>query len=77
MQLLTKFLIATVVGIAILVGSAWFAVSRTTTAWFEKDIGLRIMSRFHYRPDVQIMTCETVAEAEEILKQQITDAPSH
>lgn len=43
----------------------------------EKDIGLRIMSRFHYRPDVQIMTCKTVAEAEEILKQQITDAPSH
>ena len=38
----------------------------------EKDIGLRIMSRFHYRPDVQIMTCETLSQAEEILRQSET-----
>lgn len=42
-----------------------------------KDIGLRIMSHFHYRPDVQIVTCETLEEAETILKQSLaTDAQS-
>lgn len=40
----------------------------------EKDIGLRIMSRFHYRPDVQIMTCETLSRAEEILRQSETSS---
>ncbi len=43
----------------------------------EKDIGLRIMSRFHYRPSVQILTCETLSQAEEILRQsQTSNAPA-
>lgn len=33
-----------------------------------RDIGLQIMSIFHYRGDVQIMTCETLAQAEELLR---------
>jgi len=32
-----------------------------------RDIGLQIMSIFHYRGDVQILTCETLAQAEELL----------
>jgi hypothetical protein len=32
-----------------------------------KDIGLNIMSLFHYRRRVRIMTCETLAEAMKIL----------
>ena len=32
-----------------------------------RDIGMTIMSIFHYR-DVQIITCQTLAEAEEILR---------
>src|SRR2546423_10127710 len=32
-----------------------------------RDIGLQIMSIFHYRGDTQIFTCETLAQAEEIL----------
>jgi anti-anti-sigma regulatory factor len=33
-----------------------------------RDIGLQIMSYFHYSGDVQIVTCETLAQAEEILR---------
>jgi len=33
-----------------------------------RDIGLQIMSIFHYRGDVQILTCETLAQANEILR---------
>lgn len=33
-----------------------------------KDIGLNIMSLFHYRRRVQIVTCETVEEANRILE---------
>jgi anti-anti-sigma regulatory factor len=33
-----------------------------------RDIGLQIMSIFHYGGDVPIITCETLAEANEILK---------
>ena len=33
-----------------------------------RDIGLQIMSIFHYRGDVQIITCETLAQADEILR---------
>jgi hypothetical protein len=33
-----------------------------------RDIGLQIMSIFHYGGDVQILTCQTLAEAEEILR---------
>jgi len=33
-----------------------------------RDIGLQIMSIFHYRGDVQIMTCETLTQAEELLR---------
>ena len=32
-----------------------------------RDIGLKIMSAFHYRGDVQILTCETLAQAAELL----------
>jgi len=32
-----------------------------------KDIGLAIMSRFHYAPDVSIVTCETIEEAMRLL----------
>ena len=39
------------------------------------DIGLRIMSYFHYGPEVSIATCLTLAEAEEILDQE-RDAPA-
>lgn len=28
-----------------------------------KDIGMNIMSRFHYRPRVRIVTCDTMEEA--------------
>jgi hypothetical protein len=42
----------------------------------EKDIGLQIMSRFHYRPEVEIMTCETLPQAEEILRQYETSNAS-
>jgi hypothetical protein len=33
-----------------------------------RDIGLQIMSIFHYRGDVQIITCQTLPEADEILR---------
>ena len=33
-----------------------------------RDIGLQIMSIFHYRGDVKIITCETLAQAKEILE---------
>jgi len=33
-----------------------------------RDIGLQIMSIFHYGGGVQILTCQTLAEAEEILR---------
>jgi len=33
-----------------------------------RDIGLQIMSYFHYSGDVQILTCETLSQAEEILR---------
>jgi anti-anti-sigma regulatory factor len=32
-----------------------------------RDIGLQIMSIFHYGGDVQIITCQTLPEADEIL----------
>ena len=35
-----------------------------------RDIGLQIMSIFHYGGDVQILTCQTLAEAEEILRDE-------
>ena len=34
-----------------------------------RDIGLQIMSYFHYRGDVQIVTCETLNQAMELLGQ--------
>jgi hypothetical protein len=34
----------------------------------QRDIGLQIMSIFHYRGDVQIFTCETLAQAAELLR---------
>ena len=33
-----------------------------------RDIGLQIMSIFHYGGDVQILTCETLVQAMEILE---------
>ena len=32
-----------------------------------RDIGMQIMSQFHYDSSVRIITCETVAQAREIL----------
>lgn len=32
-----------------------------------RDIGMQILSRFHYGPDVQTYTCETMAEAMRLL----------
>ena len=32
-----------------------------------RDIGLRIMSYFHYRPEVGVTTCRSLEEAQEIL----------
>ena len=40
------------------------------------DIGLGIMSHFHYRPDVQITTCTARPEADEILR-QTSDGPAN
>ena len=36
----------------------------------QRDIGLRIMSFFHYGPEVHIATCATLDEAREILDRQ-------
>ena len=33
-----------------------------------RDIGLQIISIFHYRGDVQILTCQTLAQAEELFR---------
>ena len=33
----------------------------------KKDIGLNILSRFHYPPRIQIVTCETLDEAMKLL----------
>jgi anti-anti-sigma regulatory factor len=33
-----------------------------------RDIGMMIMSIFHYSGDVQILTCQTLADAEQILR---------
>jgi hypothetical protein len=33
----------------------------------QRDIGLQIMSIFHYGGEVQIITCQSLAEADEIL----------
>jgi hypothetical protein len=33
----------------------------------QRDIGMQIMSRFHYGPNVQTYTCETMAEALRLL----------
>jgi hypothetical protein len=32
-----------------------------------RDIGMTIMSVFHYRGDVRIITCQSIAEADQIL----------
>lgn len=39
-----------------------------------RDIGLGIMSYFHYGPQVQIASCATIAEAKEILAARSQDA---
>jgi anti-anti-sigma regulatory factor len=36
-----------------------------------RDIGLQIMSVFHYDGRVRIVTCKTLAEAEEILRAEL------
>jgi hypothetical protein len=33
----------------------------------QRDIGMQIMSIFHYGGDTQIITCQTLAEAEQLL----------
>ncbi len=35
----------------------------------KRDIGLQIMSYFHYRGDVKIVTCENLKDATKILSQ--------
>lgn len=40
-----------------------------------RDIGLQIMSYFHYRPEVRITTCRSLEEAEEILARQSDHPP--
>jgi hypothetical protein len=39
----------------------------------QRDIGMAIMSIFHYRGDVRIVTCQTLAEANEILFAETED----
>jgi hypothetical protein len=34
----------------------------------QKDIGLNILSLFHYRRRVRIVTCQTLAEAKKVLE---------
>jgi anti-anti-sigma regulatory factor len=34
----------------------------------QRDIGMQIMSAFHYRGEVQIITCQTLAQAEQALQ---------
>ena len=41
----------------------------------QRDIGLRIMSFFHYGPDVHIATCATLDEAREILERRQSQLP--
>jgi len=36
-----------------------------------RDIGLQIMSVFHYRGDVRIITCQSLAEANEIFSSDV------
>jgi hypothetical protein len=36
----------------------------------QRDIGLQIMSRFHYGPGVRIVTCRTLAEARALLESE-------
>ena len=36
-----------------------------------RDIGLQIMSYFHYRPEVRITTCRSLEEAQEVLERQM------
>jgi hypothetical protein len=43
-------------------------VVRLLPAEPSKDIGFAIMSRFHYAPDIQIVTCTTMEEATSLLK---------
>jgi hypothetical protein len=38
-------------------------VVRLLPAEPSKDIGFAIMSRFHYAPDIRIVTCTTIEEA--------------
>jgi GYF domain 2 len=41
----------------------------------QRDIGLRIMSFFHYGPEVHIVTCATLDEAREILDRRQSQLP--
>jgi hypothetical protein len=41
----------------------------------QRDIGLRIMSFFHYGPDVHIATCAALDEAREILDGRQSQLP--
>jgi len=38
-----------------------------------RDIGLAIMSIFHYRGDVRVVTCQSLAEADQILAAENAD----
>jgi trehalose 6-phosphate synthase len=54
-----RFVIALVVGLAVLAGIAWFAVGRVTTAWFDKDLGLRAELALSGRRHALIEALET------------------
>jgi hypothetical protein len=43
-------------------------VVRLMPAEPSKDIGFAIMSRFHYAPDIEVVTCRTMEEAMSLLK---------
>ena len=42
-----------------------------------RDIGLQIMSSFHYGPDVRIQTCPSLDEATASLEMQDGDSETH
>lgn len=40
-----------------------------------RDIGLQILSFFHYRPEVYIRTCASAAEANELSEEEVVSEP--
>lgn len=69
------FVAGLVIGIAILVALAWFAVSRLTTSWFDKDVGLRaeLAVSGARRSLVDALSAQTNAQLIEILEDLTRD----